>query len=164
MVSSAQDEAVDMISETRIFHGLGKLGMLSLEELSRFIFDELRKRSTLSDHFSETRNDNDDDFESDQDGCAILENQDQTIDTISPFDDEESGSGTDEESWTSVKSDFGGIRIADNINPMLKQSYLKVKVNETTKYLHKQSTCWLLSNKTTKLSSDRLSHVMQQSN
>jgi predicted RNA binding protein with dsRBD fold (UPF0201 family) len=63
---------------------------------------------------------------------------------------------------TSTKSDFNGIRILDSINPMLKQSYFKIKLNEKIKYLHKQSAYWLLSNNITRLSSDRLSRVMQQ--
>jgi hypothetical protein len=164
VVFSAYNEALEMISGTGILHGLEKFGISDLEELSQFIFDDLRKSSTVRHHFPETGNDTDNDFESDEDGGAIREAPDQIIDGISSFDDEETGSGIDEESWTSAKSDFAGIRIADNINPMLKQSYFKIKINEKNKYLHKQSACWLLSNKTTKLSSDRLSRVMQQSN
>jgi hypothetical protein len=164
VVLSAYNEAVEMIAETGILYGLEKFGILNLEELGRFIFDDLNKSSTVHHHFPETGNDADDDFESDEDGCTIQEDQDQSIDTISSSGDEESGSGIDEESWTSAKSDFGGIRIADNINPLLKESYFKIKINEKTKYLHKQSACWLLSNKTARLSSDRLPRVMQQSN
>jgi hypothetical protein len=155
VVFSAYNEALEMISGTRILHGLEKFGISDLEELSQFIFDDSRKSSTVRHHFPETGNDTDDDFESDEDGGAIREAPDQIIDGISSFDDEETGSGTDEESWTSAKSDFAGIRIADNINPMLKQSYFKIKINEKNKYLHKQSACSLLSSKTTKLSSDR---------
>jgi hypothetical protein len=60
----------------------------------------------------------------------------------------------DEDSWTSTKSKFDGIKIVDAINLMLKESYFKIKINETTKFLHKQSACWLLSTNVVKLSSD----------
>ena len=68
----------------------------------------------------------------------------------------------DEDILNSTKSDFNGIRIVDSINPSLRQSYFKVKINDNIKYLHKQSAYSLLSNNITKLSSDRLSRVKQQ--
>ena len=68
----------------------------------------------------------------------------------------------DEDILNSTKSDFEGIRIVDTINPALRQSYFKIKLNGKIKFLHKQSACWLLSNNITKLSSDRLSRVKQQ--
>ncbi|CAF3052919.1 unnamed protein product [Rotaria sp. Silwood2] len=68
----------------------------------------------------------------------------------------------EEEILNSTRSNFDGIKIVDNINPMLKHLYFKIKINDKIKYLHKQSACWLLSNTTTRLSSDRLSRAMQQ--
>jgi hypothetical protein len=88
--------------------------------------------------------------------------QDQSIDeTLSslqndPVSDDEEGI------LNSTKSDFNGIRVVDNINPDFRQSYFKVKINENIKYFHKQSACWLLSNNVTKLSSDCLSRLRQQ--
>ncbi|CAF2152320.1 unnamed protein product, partial [Rotaria magnacalcarata] len=87
---------------------------------------------------------------------------DQLIDEI-PFDPQNENVSDDDESiLNSTKSDFNGMRIVDNINPALRQSYFKVKINNNIKYLHKQSACWLQSNQMKKLSSDRLSRVMQQ--
>ena len=50
----------------------------------------------------------------------------------------------------------------DAINLMLRESYFKTKINETTTFLHKQPACWLLTTNIFKLSSDRLSHAIQQ--
>jgi len=49
------------------------------------------------------------------------------------------------------------------INPDLANSYFKVKINDTTKFLHKQSAAWLLTDKNDRLSTDRLSRVMGSS-
>ncbi|CAF2052666.1 unnamed protein product, partial [Rotaria magnacalcarata] len=87
---------------------------------------------------------------------------DQLIDEI-PFDPQNENVSDDDESiLNSTKSDFNGMTIVDNINPALRQSYFKVKINNNIKYLHKQSACWLQSNQMKKLSSDRLSRVMQR--
>ncbi|CAF1063680.1 unnamed protein product [Adineta ricciae] len=67
--------------------------------------------------------------------------------------------GGDEEEQDGIlnskKSDFKGMRIADNLNPTLRHSYFKIKIKNRSKYMHKQSACWLQSNQIKKLSSDR---------
>ena len=68
----------------------------------------------------------------------------------------------DEDILNTKKSDFNGIRLVDHINRTLRQSYFEVKIDGNIKYIHKQSACWLLSNNITKLSTDRLSRVRQQ--
>ena len=55
-----------------------------------------------------------------------------------------------------------GIRIVDQINSILRQSYFKIEITEEKNYLPKQSTSYLLSKEILKLSSNRLSRVMQQ--
>ena len=72
---------------------------------------------------------------------------------------EESDSDDDDGAINSTKPDFDGIRIDDRINLDLRQSYFKIQINQNIKYLHKQQSCWLLSNNITKLSSDHLSNV-----
>jgi hypothetical protein len=68
----------------------------------------------------------------------------------------------DDDVLDSTKSDFNGIRIVNHINSAPRHSYFKIKINRNIMYLHKQSACWLLSSNNTKLSSDRLSQVQQQ--
>ena len=99
--------------------------------------------------------------EENDDNDETIDAQDQPIDeeildcVVEPETD-------DEDILDSTKSDFNGIRIVDHINPTLRHSYFKIKINGNIKYLHKQSACWLLSTNNTKLSSDRLSRVQQQ--
>ena len=53
------------------------------------------------------------------------------------------------------------MKLVDVINLMLKESYFKMKINETAKFLHKQSACWRLLTNVIKLSNDHLSHIIQ---
>jgi len=55
------------------------------------------------------------------------------------------------------KINFTGTRISDSINPALKNSYFQVQINNKTKFIHKQTACWLLTDKASRLSADRLS-------
>ncbi|CAM4923863.1 unnamed protein product [Rotaria socialis] len=94
----------------------------------------------------------------------VLNDEQNQLDDEALLDFENDDDVVDEEDvLTSTKFEFNGIRVFDDIDPNLKQSYFKIKLNDKIKYLHKQSACWLLSNKITKLSSDRLSRCKQQS-
>ena len=59
------------------------------------------------------------------------------------------------------KINFTGTRISDSINPALKNSYFQVQINNKTKLLHKETACWLLTGKASRLSADRLSRVIE---
>jgi hypothetical protein len=112
-----------------------------------------------------TANNIDDEFgldEENDDNNVENYTQDQSIDETPSSLQDDPVSDDEEDILNSTKSDFNGIRVVDNINPDFRQSYFKVKINENIKYFHKQSVCWLLSNNVTKLSSDRLSRVRQQ--
>ena len=58
---------------------------------------------------------------------------------------------------------FSRMRVYERIRSQLKNSYFKIRINGTIKYLHKQTACWLLSEQKQTLSSDRTVRV-QQSN
>ncbi len=60
-----------------------------------------------------------------------------------------------------TKKDFVGIKVLNTVEPYVEDSYFKVKINDETKYIHKQSGCWLLTDEKTKLSNDRLLRVQQ---
>jgi hypothetical protein len=61
------------------------------------------------------------------------------------FDDVSSDNKENEEAWNSNISEFTDIKMVDNMNPALKQSYFKIKINEIVDLIHKQSAYWLLS-------------------
>ena len=52
-----------------------------------------------------------------------------------------------------------GVRLFDSVKQELADSYFQVTINNKTKYLHKQSACWLLQKEKPSLSADRLSRV-----
>ena len=171
LISDAYEQALDIVRDSDMLDGLNQCGIITLEDLSEFIFNDLSRSSKMFNRASRARNNEKEDSESDvdsesddehEDSDSADHEQDDMSDEISP-DDVGSDDDENEEAWTSTKSEFRGIKIVNNINPALTQSYFKIKINDKTKYLHKQSACWLLSTKASKLSSDRLSRVMQQS-
>ena|SRR5437868_2398907 len=103
---------------------------------------------------------------SESDDCEYENNDDEDNDYNNSTDeDQDAASDNDEnaEPVQSIKTIFSGTRVKDKINPDLANSYFKVKVNDTTKFLHKQSAVWLLTDKNDRLSTDRLSRVMEAS-
>ncbi|CAF4633583.1 unnamed protein product [Rotaria magnacalcarata] len=156
-------------------HQLDEIDTLDVQQLISIAYDQalhLVKHSKLLDTLNEhkinclngLKNNTSEEFgldEENDDNDVVNYAPDRLIDEI-PFDPQNDNVSDDESILNSTKSDFNGIRIVDNINPTLRQSYFKVKINNNIKYLHKQSACWLQSNHIAKLSSDRLSRVMQQ--
>jgi hypothetical protein len=45
------------------------------------------------------------------------------------------------------KTTFHGMRIRNSIGTNLTNSYFRVIINNTEKYIHKQTACWMLTEK-----------------
>ena len=165
IISEAYDQAMDMVTHSALLNELIQCNINSFDDLSKFTFDEMNKRSRMTNLSSQISNDLTEEPESDEDDDdddSIGDHKlDQTTDE-DPCDSQNDDSSDDDTMLTSKKSNFDGIKIRDRINLSLEHSYFKIKLNDKVKYLHKQSACWLLSNNITKLSSDRLSRVAQQ--
>jgi len=164
LISNAYDQAIHMIKHSKMFSTLNQHNLNNLADISAYIFNILKKNSKLIDYSSPTATNTMDEFgldEENDDNDEINDAQDQPIDEDSLDCGVESDTD-DDDILDSTKSDFNGIRIVDRINLTLRHSYFKIKINGKIKYLHKQSACWLLSTNNTKLSSDRLSRVQQQ--
>ncbi|CAF3550939.1 unnamed protein product, partial [Rotaria sp. Silwood2] len=43
------------------------------------------------------------------------------------------------------KEDFVGMKALNTVQSHIEHSYFKVKINDDTKYMHKQTACWLLT-------------------
>ena len=164
LISNAYDQAVDIVKNFKIVHILNQHKISCLSDLSNFIFDLLSKNSRMANYSFRAENSIVEEYGLDEEN----DDNDVTNDASGPSIDEllfdspgYADSDDDESMLNSTRSDFSGIRIMDSINPALRQSYFKVKINDRVKYLHKQSGCWLHSNNVIKLSSDRLSRVMQ---
>ena len=52
------------------------------------------------------------------------------------------------------------MRIRNSIDNNLTDSYFRVLINNTEKYIHKQTACWMLTENNIRLSSDRLPRVI----
>ena len=162
LISNAYDQALHIVKHSKMLDVLKQYNINSLNGVSEFIFNILNKNSRMINYSWRTENNTIEEFGLDEENeDNNNDEQDQSIDETS-FDLQNEDVNDDEVIINSTKSSFNGIRIVDQINPILRQSYFKVKINENIKYLHKQSACWLLSNEITKLSSDRLSRVKQQ--
>ena len=60
-----------------------------------------------------------------------------------------------------IKDDFAGMKVSNTVEPHIEHSYFKVTINDDSKYIHKQTACWLLTGEKSKLSTDRLLRVQQ---
>ena len=76
---------------------------------------------------------------------------------------EEEDDDDDDDAIETIKTNFNGIKIHDHIQPSMNDSYFKVDINGHRKFIHKQSACWLLTDRNNHLSNDRLSRVIQTS-
>ncbi|CAM2723300.1 unnamed protein product [Rotaria socialis] len=164
IILGTYNQAINIVKHSKMLHILNQNNIVNSKDLSDFVFDCLKRSSEMYGYSSQTTIDNNEELESDDDDDD--EDEDVESDEVDELFDELLNSDDDdndeEETLNSTRSNFDGIKILDNINPILKHSYFKIKINDKIKYLHKQSACWLLSNKSTRLSSDRLSRVMQQ--
>ncbi|CAF1285328.1 unnamed protein product [Rotaria sp. Silwood1] len=129
------------------------------------MFNELNLKSRVSDSLTGTRN-VDADMSSESDDYEYENKDDEDNDYNNSSDEDEDAAPDNEENAKRVqciKTIFSGTCINDTINRDLANSYFKVKINDTTKLLHKQSVVWLLTDKHERLSTDRFSRVMEGS-
>ena len=165
LIANTYNEAIDIVKHSKILDELNRCDINSMDNLSKYVFSMMNKTSRMINYSSPAESNIDDEFGLDEDNEDNTEESDE-VDRSSndiPLDTQAISDSDDEEDViNSMKSDFTGIRIADDINPALRQSYFKVKLNERIRYLHKQSACWLLQSDVPKLSCDRSSRVQQQ--
>lgn len=164
LISSAYDKAIHLLEHSKIVDTLSKHNINCLSDLSSFIFNLLSKNSRMINYSFQTEDSIVEEFgldEENEDNDVANDVFEQSTDELFDYEhDLDFGDG--ENILNTRKSDFTGIRIVDKINPSLRASYFKVKINGNIKYLHKQSAYWLQSTHIVKLSSDRLSRVMQR--
>jgi hypothetical protein len=91
----------------------------------------------------EIANDDDDDFPS-NDNCSDEDGHDDARNLID-----------------TRKEDFAGMKVLNTVQSHKEHSYFKVTINDDTKYMHKRTVCWLLTDEKSKISNDRLLRVQQ---
>ncbi|CAF1142258.1 unnamed protein product, partial [Rotaria magnacalcarata] len=111
----------------------------------------------LNDEVFEIDDDNEED-ETTNDLNMNEDNDDSSVNNDSTDEDEQNNA---RDLITTTKKDFSGVKVADKVQPHIEHTYFKVKLNHDTKFLHKQTACWLLTEDKSKLSNDRLLRVQQ---
>ena len=122
---------------------------VSMDESSSREFDD----ESANDEFNE----NDDSDGSDDDHNDNNNDGGDVYDLGSLESDDEIGTIATE------KTTFHGMRIRNSIGTNLTDSYFRVIINNTEKYIHKQTACWMLTENNILLSSDQLSRVIDAS-
>jgi hypothetical protein len=137
LISNAYDQAIDIIEHSKMFSTLNQHNLNNLVDMSAYIFNILKKNSKLIDYSLPTETNTMDEFGLDEenDDDDINDTQDQPIDE-DLLDCVGESDTDDDDILDSTKSDFNGIRIVDHINPTLRHSYFKIKINGNIKYLH----------------------------
>ncbi|CAF1267036.1 unnamed protein product [Rotaria sordida] len=69
----------------------------------------------------------------------------------------------DDEQLKTFKTSFDGLNIKDSVPADQDESYFKIKINDMNKFLHKSTACYLLTRDNNRLSTNRLSRVIQTS-
>ncbi|CAF1373305.1 unnamed protein product [Didymodactylos carnosus] len=160
IISKAFAHAKQLMSGLEIDIVLQKNKLLTLERLSQDVFNSLSSSSrvsnfTTSDSFPLEDSDQEDDSDTEE---TNNDDDDKNVTSNSSSDNEDE---VENESLTTIGNEFSGMRIVNEIKPNQQDSYFQVKINDSVKYLHKQTACWLLTHKNSRLSTDRLSRVIQ---
>ncbi|CAF1387704.1 unnamed protein product, partial [Rotaria sp. Silwood1] len=153
VITDAYHHAVDMLEGLDILNLLEKKHVLGLKPLREYLFRQLNSNSQKHNYSSQISNIDDEVFESDDDND---EDGDDTTNDLSMNEDNDDSSinndYTDEDEQNNTqdlinttKKDFSGVKVADKVEPHIEHTYFKVKLNHDTKFLHKQTACWLLT-------------------
>ncbi|CAF1230955.1 unnamed protein product [Rotaria sp. Silwood1] len=157
---AAFNRAKELVSNLNILPSLKECNACERNGLSKNISDSIRFNIN-SDNYLATDSGSSSDSESDYDDEAMESNE---FDSDLINVDEEDKDAAMTQNFDEIKTEkinFTGIRIFDSINPGMKNSYFQVQINNKTKFIHKQTACWLLTDKVSRLSADRLSRVIE---
>ena len=118
LISDAYEQALDIVRDSDMLDGLNQSNIITLEDLSKFISNDLSRSSTMFNRASRSKNNVKEDSGSDshsesdeqhEDFDRADDEQDDMSDEISS-DDVDSDDDENEEAWTSTKSEFHGIK------------------------------------------------------
>ena len=161
IISNAYDQALKLTERLEISRLLKENNVFSLNRLSEFVFRRMNASSKTSDYSKLSTTDTDEELDLQEDS-----DENQTPDELSEAEDDECLSDEDiddENHIRSKKTNFNGMKIYNTVEASKRNSYFKVNIDGTVKFIHKQSACWLLTDNRAQLSSDRLSRVIQTS-
>ncbi|CAF2214174.1 unnamed protein product [Rotaria magnacalcarata] len=107
------------------------------------------------------------DEDSDEENIAnsisdVLNDEDQLSPNNTDDEEEEQDNVIATDVPHAVQNKFNGRRIYDKINPQQSKKYFRIRIGSSYKFIHKQTSCWLLTTDKQRLSSDRLIRVRKK--
>lgn len=158
IIDSAFKKAQQNAKLVHISKTLSEYNVYSLPELSRFMKDRLS--ATVSNVTDYTKcdyssDDTDDENSSEENNSDSIQDDDETV-----FDLEDEDDPTIETDFSNIQQDnFPGCRVYDHVDPDQSFKFFRVNIGDKVKYIHKQTSCWILTNDKNRLSNDRLIRV-----
>ncbi|CAF1180854.1 unnamed protein product [Didymodactylos carnosus] len=142
-ILDSYNTSIRLIEDLHMSTVLKQHGIFQLQQLSKYVFHELSSASKMFDNC--TTNNTSDDSDSDSEREPELDDADNNN---NDSDEDSECQSDDNGSISTAKTNFSGIHIKDKITTELKNSYFKIIINNTDKYLHpSQSAIWLLTDK-----------------
>ena len=160
-VHRAFKDALDLVAPLGILQDLKKENIVTLDQISKHIRCYFQNSSRKIDFLNPTKDDEEmvqSDSDSDE---SDTHDGDQDATDLYDSENDEDDCAVSSISNTSSRSLQMMKGVRDSINPDLKDSFFLVNIDGRKKYLHKNTAIWYLTDEKYKLSSDRLSRVME---
>ena len=156
IIIKAYNEAEKLMDSLQLLQILKENNFNDIKKLNSFVFQQLDLKSTvdycyfseidLQDSADDTNNNIQNDIENSEVNLEVMLMIQMKIIQMNYH-------------FITSKETFQGMKIFDKIDPMKKNNYFHIMINNQPKYLHKQTAARLLSTSKNCLSSDRLSRV-----
>jgi hypothetical protein len=159
-----------MLDGLEILNVLKNKRVLGLKLLSEYVFKQLNSSSKMYDYSSQLNDMDDEEFEiadddeDDNDETTTDLNMDDDNNDDFPSNEDYSDDDEQDDARNLIdtrKEDFVGMKVLNTVQSHIEHSYFKVTINDDTKYMRKQTACWLLTGEKSKISNDRLLWVQQ---
>ncbi|CAF4907930.1 unnamed protein product, partial [Rotaria sp. Silwood1] len=156
VITKAYHEAIDMLSGLEVLNLLNDKNVLGLKPVSEYVFKQLNSNSKMYDYSSQLSqmddgefeiddDDDDDDDDNDDDNRTAADlNINDGFSSNDDYDDEDEQDDT-RNLINTTKEEFSEMKVLNTIQSHIEHSYFKVKINDHTKYMHKQTACWLVT-------------------
>ena len=166
IISDAFDQALESNESLELSELLLEHHLFDLDSLSKYVFQRMESGSKMFDRSTAAVGNGSDEFCLDEEEYETIDNN-AGIDNVLSDENEADGEhrfveeNDSDDAIETIKTNLNGIKIYNRIEPRMTDSYFQVKINDHQKLIHKQSTCWLLTDRNNRLSNDPLSQVMQ---
>ncbi|CAF1409089.1 unnamed protein product [Rotaria sordida] len=158
-ILQAFNDATNLIHGFKIKNFLDEKKITNMKQLNSYIHNILTQRINIMD-YSDLYEEKDETSDSEDELDIVLnsennaESEDQQYET-SCISSNEILNGLD-----GIK--FSGMRVFDTVRPELAKSFFEVEIGGKTKFVHKQTACWIFTENKPVLLNDRLTRVMQK--